>query len=74
MMPPATPEEQFLYSPTLRPNEPVTQGAPFGPGTNFAPRPAIPDSQFLQEAVQRIPPQNLPPRVQEFLARVEAGE
>ena len=29
---PASPEEEFLFGPTLRPTEPLTAGAPFGPG------------------------------------------
>lgn len=29
---PQGPEEQFLFSPTDRPGEPITHGAPFGPG------------------------------------------
>lgn len=74
MVPPANPEEEFLYSPTLRPDEPITQGAPFGPGTgSVAPRPQ-PDRTFVASAIQRMPQQNLPPRVQEFLRRVAAGE
>lgn len=76
--PPATPEDQFIFGPTMRPNEPVTAGAPFGPGPmapSVGPR-NIPDSQFLRDAVARMAPQqqSLPPRVQEFLSRVEAGE
>src|SRR5438874_762089 len=31
---PANPEEQFLFSQSDRPNEPITHGAPFGPGAN----------------------------------------
>ncbi len=73
--PPATPEEQFLYSPTHRPDEPLTQGAPFGPGS-MAPPPPPPqtDRDFLTSAISRMQQQPLPPRVREFLARVEAGE
>ena len=74
-IPPMTPEEEFLYGPTLRPEEPITAGAPFGPGPVAPPAPPrVPDTQFLAQAIARLPQQNLPPRVQEFLRRVEAGE
>lgn len=35
----ATPEEQFLFAPTDQPGQPLTAGAPFGPGANSLPRP-----------------------------------
>ncbi len=31
---PQGPEEEFLFAPTDRPKEPITAGAPFGPGPN----------------------------------------
>lgn len=31
--------DDALFGPTMRPTEPLTHGAPFGPGANFVPRP-----------------------------------
>jgi hypothetical protein len=41
---PAGDEDEFLYGPTLRPGEPITNGAPFGPGTS------APIGQFRTDA------------------------
>lgn len=46
-----------LFSPTQRPDEPVTAGAPFGPGPGPTPmtRPASPMLQVLQQAAMSDP-------------------
>lgn len=56
-VPPPTPEDdpnadlnngydEALFGPTMRPSEPLTTGAPFGPGANFIPRPDEDDRSF----------------------------
>jgi len=75
MQPPATPEEQFLYSPTFRPDEPVTQGAPVGPGTNYVMRPQQSDQQVLERiatAAASSPFANNP-EVKGFIEKVRKG-
>ncbi len=39
--------DRVLFAPTDRPGEPITQGAPFGPGANWIPRPHEDDRSFL---------------------------
>lgn len=72
---PSNPSEQFLYGPTNRPNEPVTAGAPVGPGTNFI-RGSL---ETPQQTVQRVATQiaggpDATPIVKQFAARILAGE
>lgn len=72
---PSGPEEEFLFGPTDRPNEPITAGAPFGPG------PLAPKGSFRTERAQvatvaelvRTNPQ-VSAEARAWAARVQAGE
>ena len=68
-------EEQFLYAPTDRPAEPVTAGAPFGPGPD-ATKHAMPltTGGLVEQTIaglQRIP--NPPREVRAFIERASRG-
>jgi len=72
---PAGEDEQFLYSPTDRPGEPVTAGAPFGPGPD-ATKHAMPltTGGLVEQTIaglQRIP--NPPREVRAFIERASRG-
>lgn len=71
---PGTPEEEFLFSNSDRPNEPLTAGAPFGPGPNFVTRPVQTDSQFRQGLVARLEttPVNSP-ELKAYIDKVRRG-
>lgn len=70
---PADNTEAFLYGPTDRPSEPVTAGAPFGPGPD-APLTAAPTpQQFVQNVIATIPQDSLDPEVAAFARRVAQG-
>lgn len=72
---PSTPEEVFLFSPTDRPNEPVTAGAPFGPGPNFVSRPVEDERAFLGRIGQAVAATPLAdnPEVKGFLDKLARG-
>lgn len=66
---PSGEEEEFLYGPTDRPGEPVTAGAPFGPGPDVPSRGPEGPQEFLQRVAQTLPT-NASPEVQKFIAKV----
>ena len=69
---PANPEEQFLFSQTDRPDEPITHGAPFGPGAGALPGPT--DDQLADQVVQQAANDpNAPPQMRAFAQRQAAG-
>lgn len=71
---PAGPEEQFLYSQTDKPDEPLTAGAPFGPGPSST-RPYESSDQFLRRVSSVLDrTSKVPPEVKAFLDRAAAGE
>lgn len=43
-----------LMAPTARPDEPVTSGAPFGPGSNQAPPPSLPPQGTLTATLRKM--------------------
>lgn len=52
-----TPENvdmEFLTSPTDRPQEPLSHGAPFGPGADFTPHQFTNDASMMRQVVQRM--------------------
>lgn len=72
---PQSPSEQFLYGPSTRPNEPVTAGAPFGPGPDFTAGAYETQAQFVQRISTELSQgANATPEVKQFAARVQAGE
>lgn len=48
---PQSPAEQFLFGPTNRPSEPITAGAPFGPGASVM---FNSDLNILQNVAQQV--------------------
>src|SRR5688500_9736547 len=46
--------EDRLFSPTLRPEEPVTAGVPFGEGASFIPEPYEDDETFMLRVAQTL--------------------
>lgn len=72
---PQTPEEKFLFGPTDRPNEPITHGAPFGPGASYAPSAYESDDALIQRVAQQIgTTPGAAPELRAFAARVARGE
>ena len=51
---PAGPEEEFLFSPTDRPDEPLTAGAGFGPGADGTRHAVESDADVLTRMAERI--------------------
>ena len=43
-----------LYGPTHRPSTPITQGAPFGPGADFVPRPFEDERDYTHRVARRV--------------------
>jgi len=67
--------DDILFAGTDHPNEPITTGAPFGPGASFVRQPAESDDQFLTRVSGEVA--NAPgasARVRAFAARVARGE
>ena len=73
--PPLTPEEEFLYGPTMRPAEPVTAGAPFGEGPNYVMQPRQTDQQVLARVAETVEasPLSNNPEVRGFIDKVRRG-
>lgn len=46
--------DAVLFGPSQRPDEPITEGAPFGPGSNFVPRPFEDDRAFMLRVADEI--------------------
>lgn len=70
---PQNPEDMFLFSGTDKPDEPITAGAPFGPGPMG--RPYETSGQFIQRVSGVLArTSNVPPEVKAFLDRAAAGE
>lgn len=51
---PSGEEEEFVYSQTDRPEEPVTAGVPFGPGAVGTPHAVQSDAELAQQVARRI--------------------
>lgn len=67
-------EDEFLYGRTDRPMEPVTQGAPFGPGQNVT-RNTLgeDDGQFMGRVIAEMEARNPSPQVRKFTERAKMG-
>jgi hypothetical protein len=62
--------DQALFAPTQRPDEPITHGAPFGPGANFVQAPSEDNRTFaLRVAGQLASDPGLAP----FVAAIQQG-
>ena len=72
---PATPTEAFLFSPTDRPDEPATHGAPFGPGAAMTQYAYETTNEFVNRALATVEETGLTtPGLKEFFDRVRRGE
>jgi len=70
---PATPQEAFLFSPTDRPNEPASHGAPFGPGADYTPYEYESDQDFLARVAGELDTPDASREVRDFVRRVRQG-
>jgi len=67
-------EDVFAFSPTDRPDEPLTQGAPFGPGASFTPYAFESQQGMLQRIADQMASQpNAPDEVRAFANRLRRG-
>lgn len=66
--------EQFLFSPTDRPGEPVTAGQPYGPGALVVPGARETDDQIVQRvAAQALKDPSAPKQLKDFANRALNG-
>jgi hypothetical protein len=67
--------DEFVFGPTSRPGEPVTQGASFGAGTSFIPRPDEDDETFLDRVARELESSpSATQSVRDFARRIQRGE
>jgi hypothetical protein len=66
--------EDVVFGPTDRPDEPITAGVPFGPGSNFATSALTPQEKLRVSARAVLNAKGVDPRSQAFFARVLNGE
>jgi hypothetical protein len=67
--------DAMLFAPTMRPDEPITAGAPFGPGPNYRPTPLETPRDFLTRIGNELA--NSPvatPAVRRYADRIRRGE
>ena len=62
-------EEEFIFGRTDRPMEPITAGAPFGPGPDIAPQAPEGAGEFLARVTESMT-QSATPEVQKFISKV----
>jgi hypothetical protein len=70
---PANPQEAFLFSPTDRPGEPATHGAPIGPGADYTPHTYESDQEFLARVAGELDTPDASREVRDFVRRVRQG-
>lgn len=67
--------EQFLFGPTNRPAEPITAGAPFGPGPSVSRAKFPTEAQAIGAVAEQIRQNpNVSKEARAWAARVQAGE
>lgn len=59
-----------LFGPSDRPNEPITSGAPFGPGPAFVPTPQEDSRTFMLRVADSL---SQTPELASYVARIRAG-
>lgn len=64
-------EDDLMFRPTDRPDEPVTEGLPFGPGSNFRKRAQDPKTTFAKQVLSNP---GSSPGDKAFASRVLNGE
>ncbi len=62
-----------LFAPTDRPNEPVTAGVPFGPGSNFVPQPFEDDRTFMLRVASDLKASPGARDLGPYIAKIEQG-
>jgi len=62
-------EEEFLFGPSDRPAEPITTGAPFGPGADVVRRSFQSDDQLVAQVAERIAADPRAPKVLRAFSR-----
>ena len=66
-------EEEFLFGGTDRPGEPISAGAPFGPGADASPFAYESDAAFVERIAAQLQ-NDRDPRVRGFAKRLLEGE
>ena len=64
--------DEALFAPTHRPDEPLTQGAPFGPGSNFVPLPYEDEWAFRRRIADELSVDPTP-SLQPFIDKLRSG-
>src|SRR3954468_15903425 len=71
---PQTEQDQFIYGPSDRPQEPFSHGLPFGPGANFVPDQGEGDDAFVKRiASQALNDPAAPKQMKQFAQRALNG-
>jgi hypothetical protein len=71
---PTSPQEQFVLSPTDRPNEPITAGVPFGPGADGVTNAGDDPNVFRQRVMDQLATQpGASKEVRALAKRMQAG-
>lgn len=71
---PRSPQEDFLYSPTDRPQEPFSAGLGFGPGPARVPAAHENDDQFVQRVAKEVKADpSAPKQLRQFADRALNG-
>ena len=71
---PKSEQEQFIYGPSDRPQEPFSHGLPFGPGANFTPGADEGDDDFVKRvASQALNDPAAPKQMRQFAQRALNG-
>src|SRR5687767_9493690 len=66
--------DDLIFGPTDRPDEPITEGVPFGPGAVGIRGANETDRQFLMRVASTLNTPGAPAAVQRFAGRVARGE
>jgi hypothetical protein len=64
--------DDVLFAPSHRPDEPLTQGAPFGPGSNFVPLPYEDEWAFRRRIADELSVDPTP-SLQPFIDKLRSG-
>jgi hypothetical protein len=72
---PSGEQDEYLYGPSDRPGEPITAGAPFGPGASTPLGGFRSDAEVVNTVARQISANpNASPETKAWAARVKAGE
>lgn len=65
--------DEKLFAPTERPDEPITAGAPFGPGPTFVPLPQETTRSFAIRVAQMLEESPQADALRPYIERLRAG-